>query len=523
MIKVRQIKVKVELDTEEELLSKITKKLNLKNNKILDYKIIKKSIDARYKNDIYFIYEVNLNLENENIKFDNDIVKVENEEYIYPQKGGKLLENRPVIVGSGPAGLFCGYLLSKMGYKPLIIERGEQVEDRVNTIYKFWKTGKLNTKSNVQFGEGGAGTFSDGKLNTLIKDENNRMKYVFDTFVSFGAPKEILYSFKPHIGTDILVNVVKNMREEIIRLGGEFRFNTCLTNINVENDKLVSIEVNNSEIIKTDILVLAIGHSSRDTFRMLSTKNIDMQPKSFAVGLRVIHNQDMINLSQYGEKYKDKLGAAPYKLTYKSTTGRGVYSFCMCPGGYVVNASSEENRLAVNGMSYSDRGSSTANSAIIVTVTPRDFGNNPLDGVSFQEKLEEKAYNLGNGKIPIQLFEDFLLFKKSEDFNSVVPNIKGEYTFSDLNQLLPTELNESIKEAMINFGHKIKGFDNGDTIFAGVESRTSSPLKILRNETYQSNISGIYPCGEGAGYAGGITSAAVDGIKVAESIIKEYK
>ena len=522
MIKVRQIKIKVEDDNERNLLSKINKKLNLKDNKIISYKITKKSIDARNKNEIYFIYEVNLNLENENIKLDNDILKVEDEKYIYPQKGGKLLNNRPVIVGSGPAGLFAGYLLSKMGYKPIIIERGCQVEERIKDVNNFWETGKLNTNSNVQFGEGGAGTFSDGKLNTLIKDENNRMKYVFETFVSFGAPEEILYSFKPHIGTDILVNVVKNMREAIQSLGGEFRFNTCLTNINIIDNKISSIEVNNNEIINTDIVILAIGHSSRDTFRMLSTKNIEMQPKSFAIGFRVMHNQSMIDESQYG-KYAKILHPANYKVTYKSSNGRGVYSFCMCPGGYVVNASSEEKRLAINGMSYSKRNSDTANSGIIVTVTPRDFGNNPLDGVLFQERLEEKAYSLENGSIPIQLLGDYLLDKKSTKLGNVVPNIKGSYALSNLNGLLPKELEDSFKESFDFFGKKIKGFDNSDTIIAGLESRTSSPLKILRGENYQSNIIGLYPCGEGCGYAGGITSAAVDGIKVAEKVIEEYK
>ena len=522
MIKVRQIKIKVEDDNLNNLLLKIKKKLNLKEE-ITDYKIIKKSIDARNKNEIYFIYEVDLNLKNENIKLSNDVLKVEKEDYVFPKKGEKVLNNRPIIVGSGPAGLFCAYLLSKMGYKPLIIERGEQVEERVNSVNKFWQTGKLNPNSNVQFGEGGAGTFSDGKLNTIVKDPLKRMKFIYETFVSFGASEEILYSYKPHIGTDVLVNVVKNIRNEIISLGGEFRFNTCLTNINIKDNKIDSIEVNNSEIINTDIVVLAIGHSSRDTFKMLYDNNIDMEAKSFAVGLRVIHNQDMINESQYGKKYKDKLGAAPYKLTYNASNGRGVYSFCMCPGGYVVNASSEEKRLAINGMSYSKRDSLNANSAIIVTVTPRDFGTNPLDGVEFQKELEEKAYKLGNGMIPIQLLEDFINLKKSESFKTVIPCIKGEYTFADLNDLLPRDLNDSIKEAMISFGKKIKGFDNGDTILTGVESRTSSPLRIKRNSDFISNIDGLYPCGEGCGYAGGITSAAIDGMKVAEAIIEKYK
>lgn len=520
MYRIRQIKIKVEEDNTDNLLLKISKKVNISKDKILSYKIKRKSIDARNKNEIYFVYEVDIDTKTK-LKLSNDIIISPNEEYIFPEEGNNILTNRPVIVGSGPAGLFTGYLLAKYGYKPLIIERGEQVEERVKTVDTFWKDNKLNPNSNIQFGEGGAGTFSDGKLNTLVKNENNRMNFVYETFVKFGAPEEILYSYKPHIGTDVLVKVIKNIREEIIRLGGSFRFNTCLTNINIENNKVNSIEVNNSEIIKTDVVVLAIGHSSRDTFRMLDKLGIKMEAKPFAVGLRVIHNQDMINESQYGKKYKDMLGAAPYKLTYKASNNRGVYSFCMCPGGYVVNSSSEENRLVVNGMSYSKRDSKWANSAIIVTVFPRDFGDNPLDGISFQQILEEKAYKLGKGFIPVQLFKDYKDNKISTEFKTVKPDFKGKYTFSNLNDLLPLELNDSIKEAFTDFDKKITGFASDDTVLAGVESRTSSPVKILRNEELIS-LEGLYPCGEGAGYAGGITSAAIDGIKVAEAIRKKY-
>ncbi len=522
MYRIRQVKVKVEEDNIDNLISKVAKKINIKKDKILDYKIVKKSIDARNKNEIYFVYELDINTL-EKVKLNNDIIISPNEEYVFPKAGSNTLENKIVIIGSGPAGLFSGYLLAKYGYKPLIIERGEQVENRIKTVEEFWNNNKLNINSNIQFGEGGAGTFSDGKLNTLVKNENNRMKFVYETFVKFGAKDEILYSYKPHIGTDILVNVVKNIREEIIKLGGEFRFNTCLTDIKVEDNKLKSIIVNNCEEIKTNNIILAIGHSSRDTFNMLYRNNIKMQAKPFAVGLRVIHNQDMINESQYGKKYKDMLGASPYKLTYKASNNRGVYSFCMCPGGYVVNSSSSANRLVVNGMSYSSRDSKWANSAIIVTVFPRDFGNGPLDGIKFQESLEEKAYKLGNGFIPVQLFEDFKANKLSTTFKTVKPDFKGKYSFSNLNNLLPEELNNSIKEAFISFGYKINGFDNGDTVLAGVESRTSSPIKIERDENFISSIDGIYPCGEGAGYAGGITSAAIDGIKVAEAIRMKYK
>ena len=516
MYRVRQVKVLVEKDNTDNLLESISKKTKLNIDDIRSYKIVKKSVDARNKNEIYFVYEVDIET-NKNLKLDNDIIITPNLDYVFPHGSGK--DKKIVVIGSGPAGLFSGYILAKCGYKPLIIERGEQVEDRIKSVEEFWKNGKLNTNSNISFGEGGAGTFSDGKLNTLIKDTNNRMKFVFETFVEMGASEEILYSYKPHIGTDVLINVVKNIRNKIIELGGEFRFNTCLTDINIEDNKIKSIVVNNNEEIEVDNLVLAIGHSSRDTFKMLYDKMLNMEAKAFAVGYRVIHNQDMINKSQFGEKYKDMLGSSPYKLTYKASNNRGVYSFCMCPGGYVVNASSEENRLCINGMSYSKRDSKWANSAIIVTVYPRDFGINPLDGIKFQRDLEEKAYELGKGNIPVQLLGDFINNKESTCFKTVNPEFKGKYTFSNLNDLLPLELNNSIKESFNSFGNKIKGFDNSDTVLAGIEARTSSPVRIIRNDNFISNIEGIYPCGEGAGYAGGITSAAIDGIKVAEAII----
>ena len=518
MYRVRQVKVLVENDNTDNLLNSISKKIKIAKSDIEEYKIVKKSVDARNKNEIYYVYEVDIKT-NKKLNLSSDIIVTPNLEYVYPQSSGKI--KKVVIVGSGPAGLFCGYILAKCGYNPIIIERGEQVEDRIKSVEEFWKNNKLNINSNIQFGEGGAGTFSDGKLNTLIKDTNNRMKFVFETFVENGASDEILYLYKPHIGTDVLINVVKNIRKKIISLGGTFRFNTCLTDINIENNKIKSIIVNNKEEIEVDNLVLAIGHSSRDTFKMLYDKKINMEAKAFAVGLRVIHNQDMINESQFGNKYKDMLGSSPYKLTYKASSGRGVYSFCMCPGGYVVNASSEENRLCINGMSYSKRDSKWANSAIIVTVYPRDFGEGVLDGIKFQRTLEEKAYKLGNGNIPVELLSDFINNIKSTCFKTVIPEFKGNYTFSNLNDLLPLELNDSIKEAFNDFGRKIKGFDNPDTVLAGIEARTSSPVRIIRNEEFISNIDGVYPCGEGAGYAGGITSAAIDGIKVAEAIINK--
>jgi len=526
MIKVRQIKVEVLSDNEEERLKSLLNKIKLKKENILSYKISKQSLDARDKENILYVYEMIVEIQNEDeyLKHNKnkDITSYEEEQYIFEHSGTKELKSNIVIVGSGPAGLFAAYILAENGYKPIIIERGKKIEERIVDVENFWNKNILNKNSNVQFGEGGAGTFSDGKLNTLIKDKNNRMKKVFNTFIECGAPKDIIYSYKPHIGTDMLRNVIINMRNKIINMGGKFLYETTLTNIIVENNKLEKIVVNNKEKIECDALILAIGHSARDTFEMLLENNIEMQNKPFAVGLRIQHNQSMINESQYGKKYANILGASSYKLTHQ-TNGRGVYTFCMCPGGFVVNASSEENRLVVNGMSNHRRNEKNSNSAIIVTVGEDDYGTNTLDGLKYQRLLEEKAYEIGKGKIPIQLFKDYQENKVSNKFENVLPIFKGDYTFANLNELFSKVINDALKTTINEFGRKIKGFNNDDSILAGVESRTSSPVKIIRDDNFESNIKGVFPCGEGAGYAGGITSAAVDGIKVAEAIGKIYK
>jgi len=526
MIKVRQIKVEVLSDSDEERLNALLNKTKLKKENILSYKISKQSLDARDKENILYVYEMIVEIQNEEKYLkqnkNKDITYFEEEQYTFEHTGTKELKNNIIIVGSGPAGLFAAYILAENGCKPIIIERGKKIEERIIDVETFWNKNILNKNSNVQFGEGGAGTFSDGKLNTLIKDKNNRMKKVFNTFVECGAPKDIMYSYKPHIGTDMLRNVIVNMRNKIINMGGKFLYETTLTNIIVENNKLKKIVVNNKDEIECDALILAIGHSARDTFEMLYKNNLEMQNKPFAVGLRIQHNQDMINESQYGKKYAKVLRASSYKLTHQ-INGRGVYTFCMCPGGYVVNASSEENRLVVNGMSNHGRDEKNSNSAIIVTVNENDYGQNIFDGVKFQRLLEEKAYEIGNGKIPIQLFKNYKENKISNNFENVLPTIKGEYTFANLNELFSKEINDALKNTINEFGKKIKGFNNDNSILAGVESRTSSPIKIIRDENFESNIKGIFPCGEGAGYAGGITSAAIDGIKVAEIIGKIYK
>ena len=527
MIRVRQIEVNVLNDTKETILEKTANKLKINKSKIKDLKINKQSIDARKKPTIFHVYEVDIEVEDEDkiLKYNksNDIIKTPEEKYICNITGAKTIKNRPIIVGAGPAGLFAAYNLARFGYNPIIIERGEKVEERIKTVDNFWKTNKLNLNSNVQFGEGGAGTFSDGKLNTLVKDPDNRCKEVFKILVKNGANPNILYVNKPHIGTDLLCEVVKNIREEIISMGGTFKYNSCLTNIILKDNKVSQIEINNNEIIDTDILILAIGHSARDTFDMLYNLKMDMEAKPFAVGIRIQHPQSIINKSQYGVEKHSILENASYKLTYKASNNRGVYTFCMCPGGFVVNSSSEDNRIAINGMSYSKRDSENANSAILITIDPNDFGNNPLDGIKFQRELEEKAYHLGQGKIPVQLFNDYKEGKVSTSFKEVKPIFKGETNFANINDLFPEYINEALKEGILHFGTKIHGFAEGNAIIAAVESRTSSPVRLIRNELGESNINGIYPCGEGAGYAGGITSAAMDGLKTSENIMKIYK
>lgn len=524
MINIKQLKVDVLEDQNTALQSKIKSKLGINSTDIISFKIKKQSLDARDKNNIYYVYEVDVVALNETEILrrkhgDKNINESHTKTYTFPKKDDCHI--KPVIVGSGPAGLFCALALAENGYHPIVIERGEGIEERVKSVAKFWNTGILNEESNVQFGEGGAGTFSDGKLNTLVHDHDKRDEYVLNSFVKFGAPEDILYSYKPHIGTDILRDVIKNMRNYIQSLGGEFVFNTRLTDIKVVNNKLSAIELNGTKWKDCDLLILAIGHSARDTFSMLKERGLKVIAKPFAVGFRIEHLQENINKSQYGPKYWDKLGAANYKLTYQSSNGHGVYSFCMCPGGYVVNASSEQGLLVVNGMSNHLRDSKNANSAIVVTVPPKMFDDDPMKGIEFQRMLERSAFNIGKGDIPIQLLGDFLNGVPSEKLGSIIPETKGKYILGDLSKLLPEELSIAFKEGIQHFDKKIAGFSDYDAIISGVESRTSSPLRILRDETMQSNIKGIFPCGEGAGYSGGIMTSAMDGIKAAEAVVNQ--
>ena len=530
MIRISQIKLPVS-HTAADLKRQAARELKVPEERIENLIISRKSIDAR-KKPVSYVYTVDVKLSGEQRlmkKLHNrNAVLVHPVSYRFPEPGTERLEHRPVIVGTGPAGLFCGLMLARAGYRPLLLERGETARERKSTVDSFWAGGALKADSNVQFGEGGAGTFSDGKLNTLVKDPKGRNRLVLETFVQAGAPEEILYWNKPHLGTDVLIGVVERIREEILSLGGEVRFRTRLTDIDVEEGAVRGVRVRAEDgqeaYLACEALVLAIGHSARDTFAMLAEKGIPMEQKAFAVGVRIEHPQALINESQYGAGYPAELPAASYKLTRKTEGGRGVYSFCMCPGGYVVNASSEEGLLAVNGMSYQARDGRNANSAMIVTVRPEDFGGTDvLAGVEFQRRLERAAYQAGEGKVPVQLLGDFQKNQESRSLGDVEPCIKGGWKFGNVRGIFPEELSRALEEGILGCERILPGFSRRDAVLSGVESRTSSPVRILRGETMESAVKGLYPCGEGAGYAGGITSAAMDGVKTAEAVVSRYR
>lgn len=529
MLRVSNIKLDIN-DSLDNIKDLILKKLKISEKELVKYKIYKESIDARRKGKIEFVYTVDVQIKNEkNILKKSkikDVVEVKEKNYKDVESGNEVLNNRPVIVGSGPAGLFASLVLAQRGYRPILLERGLDVDTRTKDIDSFWEEGKFNSKSNVQFGEGGAGTFSDGKLTTRIKDI--RCRKVLEELVNFGAPEEILYSYKPHVGTDILKEVVKNIRKEIIRLGGEVKFDAKVTDISIEKGHIKSVVVNESERIESDAVILAIGHSARDTYEMLYERGVKITQKPFAIGARIEHPQELINKAQYKEfAGHPRLGAADYRLVEHTSNGRTIYTFCMCPGGSVIASASEDGQVVTNGMSEHARDKENANSAVLVNVTPEDFeSNHPLAGVHFQEKYEKLAFELGgkNYNAPIQLVGDFINDKISEKLGTVTPSYKPGYKFVDLRDCLPKFVCETMKEGLLILDKKLNGFAMNDAILTGVETRSSAPIRIVRDEeSLESiNVSGFYPSGEGAGYAGGIVTAAVDGIKCAEKIISKY-
>ena len=528
MIRISQLKLPLG-HSAGDLRKKAARVLKIRPDQICGLTIVKQSVDARKKPDIFYQYTLDVQIkgkEEEAVRKarSRNVVLSKEQPFCCPKPGHEVLASPPVIVGAGPAGLFCGLLLAREGYCPILLERGRDVDRRQQDVDRFWNEGVLDPDSNVQFGEGGAGAFSDGKLNTLVKDVSGRNRQVLKILTEFGADPSIVYVNKPHIGTDVLRVIVKRIRQEIQALGGRILFETQVEDLIISQNRLQALVLKGGEKIQTQAAVLAIGHSARDTFQMLEQRGIRMEAKPFAVGLRIQHPQEMIDQSQYGQRIKE-LGAASYKVTWKGSTGRGFYSFCMCPGGYVVNASSEPGQLAVNGMSYHGRAGKNANISLIITVGPEDFPDNTaLGGVAFQRRLEQKAYELGKGKIPVELYGDFKSGRRpGGKWGEVTPQFKGSWAFADLRELLGEELSGTMIEGIEAFGHMIHGFSREDAILAGIESRTSSPVRIPRDEGGESNIRGLYPCGEGAGYAGGITSAAMDGLKTAEEIIRRYR
>lgn len=479
-----------------------------------NFKIYKQSIDARRKSNIHYVYSV-LAETTDKITVSKDINILKAVSDLEIKK--KTIIGRPIVVGMGPCGLFAAYVLALSGNPPIVLERGKPVDDREKLIKRFWKTGVLDKNSNIQFGEGGAGTFSDGKLNTRISDP--RQRFVLKTFTDFGAPEEIMYKAKPHIGTDELKRVIKNMRNKLIELGCDVRFDSCVTDLIINNSKIIGVEVNGGEIISCSDLIMAIGHSSRDTYNVITKRGIAAEPKPFAVGVRIEHSQKFIDKLQYGKA--DGLPPADYRVVYNGRE-RSCYSFCMCPGGTVVNASSEDGMLTVNGMSEHKRDGENANSALVVSVRPSDFEEGVLGGVEFQRKYERLAFKLGgcDNCAPVQLAEDFINDVPSYQIKDVMPTVTSGYELAELKKCLPVFVSDTLKQALCDFESRMHGFSSGGAVLTGIEARTSAPIRIIRNEMLQSiNVDGLYPSGEGAGYAGGIVSAAVDGIKSALSVL----
>lgn len=519
MLRINNIKVPVGKTNYKHILSQT---LNIREKYLHKVELVKLSVDAR-RDKIFWICSLTFEVENEEqlLKQYPQLVKVEPYEYHYLPKN----DREVIIVGSGPAGLFCAYVLAQVGQKVTVIERGQAIEQRVKDVDDLMNKGILHPESNIAFGEGGAGTFSDGKLTTGIK--NHRLRYILETFVEYGAPQDILYLSMPHIGTDYLRKVIVNMRKAMEEKGVRFLFGTQMLSFEKHEDRFdVLVQTNHQQQkLHCHDLVLAIGHSARDTYQMLYEKGLEVQQKGFAVGVRIEQSQAIINQIQYKKHALSPfLKAAPYKLAVQTKEKRGVYTFCMCPGGVVVPSHHEEGTLCVNGMSYYKRDGKNANSAILVNILPSDFSSeHPLAGIEFQRMLEKKAYELGGSsmKAPVQLVYDYINNQQTYELGQIKPTYMPGYVLANMNDLFPEFINRNLKEGLLLMNQKMKGFINEDTIITGVEARSSAPVRLLRNEKYQSNIEHLYPIGEGAGYAGGIMSAAVDGIMCAEMILKE--
>ena len=527
MIRVHDLALPFDHDPED-LNKALAKRLCIRSNALQNIQIVRQSIDARRRSRIVFVYTVDVKVGNEpkvlkGCVKDTKVGLAPVMSYVLTKRV-KYMASSPVVVGSGPCGLFCALILAQLGCKPLLIERGKPVKARIQDVHRFWQDGQLDPASNVQFGEGGAGTFSDGKLVTQIKDKLNRSRKVLDELVKAGAPKDILYQARPHIGTDHLVNVVKHLRETIIALGGEVRFETQLTDLAIKDGRVTGVIVNSDETIDASCVVLALGHSARDTFAMLHSRSVPMVAKPFSMGVRIEHSQALVNEAQYGKfATHPALGAADYKLVHHVDQGRSAYSFCMCPGGQVIGAASEPGRLVTNGMSHHARNRPNANSALLVGVTPQDFQtDDPLAGVAFQRVWEEKAFAVGGGSYhaPVQCVGDFLALRPTRFVRSVEPSYQPGVRCCDLRECLPEFVANTLRVAIPALGRKLQGFATAEAVMTALESRSSSPLRILRDETFQSPaLEGLYPAGEGAGYAGGIMSAAIDGIKIAEAVL----